>query len=93
MINDAGEADRVIGLGLGGSHPNASKGWARTKFNQTLEFVASEEQALRFNPAHGRSELVCKELDEDGVGDLLAQRWVTPVILFPILENLVKTGR
>lgn len=78
-INDAGEADRVIGclvLDLGGSRPHASEGWARTEFDQTLEFVASEEQALCFNLVHGRSELVCKEVDEDGVGNLLAQRWV-----------------
>ena len=95
-INDVGEVDQVIGcliLGLGGLCPDASEGWARTKFDHVLEFVVSEEQALHFNPVHGRSELVCKELDEDGVGNLLAQQWVAPVILFPILENLVETGQ
>ena len=90
-INDASEADRVIGcliLGLEGSRRHASEGWARTEFVQTLEFVASEEQTLRFKPAHGRSELVCKELDEDDIGKLLAQRWVAPVSCSQFLRTL-----
>ena len=90
-INDTGEADRVIGclvLDIGGSRPHASEGWARTEFDQMLKFVASEEQALRFNPAHGRSELVCREVDEDGVGNLLAQQWVACSQFLRILLRL-----
>ena len=59
----------------------------------SLDRTSPSPKTLRFNPAHRRNKLVYKELDEDGLGKLLAQRWVAPVILFPILENLVEAVR
>jgi len=52
-----------------------------------------KEENLTLDPVNGGSKRVRKELNEDGVRELLVQ-WVILVVLFPILKlkDLIETG-
>ena len=63
----------IVGLVLGsqsalGHHAERLCG---ADFDDALGHLLSEEDILRLNPPHGRGELVCEELDEERVGELL----------------------
>jgi hypothetical protein len=48
---------------------------------------------LRLDPAHGRRELVCEELDKDRVCELLALFRRCPVVSLPVAKYFVEARR
>jgi hypothetical protein len=89
-------ADRPVQclvLGLEGTCGHAGKSRRRTELNKAFELERSEEKILGFDPTNGRDELVGKELNKNGISELLAVLGASPFIFFPLLEDLVEARR
>lgn len=74
-----------------GSH--AGEGRRRAELDEALKFEVLEEDVLGLDPAHGRGELVRKELDEDRVTELVAVLGGAPLLFVPRREDLVQARR
>jgi hypothetical protein len=58
-------------LRLQGSLGHDTKGVGRTNFHNSLSGPLTEEHILGLNPSNGRSKLVCEQLNEQRVSELL----------------------
>ena len=62
---------------FGGKCPlgHDTKGICGADFDNAFCGVLAEDDILCLDPPHGRGELVCEELDEERVGELLLHLW------------------
>ena len=57
--------------------------------NGPFKLKALKEQILDFNPMSGGGKLISEQLNKNNIHELLSLFRCSPVILIPLLENLV----
>lgn len=63
----------IVRFVFGGQGPlgHHTESVGRTNLDNPLGLVLAQDDILGFNPSHRRGELICQELDEEGMGELL----------------------
>ena len=77
----------VFGLECPRSHSSECRRWS--KFDESFKLKALKEQILDFDPMSGGGKLISEQLNKNNIHELLSLFRCSPVILIPLLENLV----
>ena len=80
-------------LGLEGARGHARQRGRGADLDEPFKAVVVEKEVLGLDPPNRRSELVCEELNEDDVRELLPLLSRAPVVLVPLAEDLVEARR